>query len=62
VLVARRAEKLEELKADILKADSSSKVHLLPLDVMDRSAVAGLLEGLPADFKDARLSKSFGLD
>jgi 3-hydroxy acid dehydrogenase/malonic semialdehyde reductase len=47
ILVARRLEKLEELKAE-LKTD----VHIAAVDVRDRSQVEKLFTTLPDGFKD----------
>lgn len=47
VLTARRFERLEKLKAEL---DSSTKIHLLALDVRDRDAVQAALTNLPAAF------------
>jgi 3-hydroxy acid dehydrogenase/malonic semialdehyde reductase len=60
VLIARRADKLEELKAEILKANSKSLVHLIPMDVLDRKAVASILDNIPTDFKDIDILVNVG--
>ena len=66
VLVARREERLEALKAEILAsasaaaASSSSssparpppKIHTAVLDVRDAAAVSGLLDSLPDEFRE----------
>ncbi|MEX1237534.1 MAG: SDR family NAD(P)-dependent oxidoreductase, partial [Pseudomonadales bacterium] len=49
VLVARRGERLGKL-AEALS--DKATVHTASLDVRDRAAVFGLLESLPADFRD----------
>lgn len=57
VLVARRQERLEALKAEILSSSSSSankdiKIHTAVLDVRDARAVSEFLETLPDEFKN----------
>ena len=47
VLVARREERLNEIKQDL---GEDLKVHLLPLDVRDREAVASSFASLPDEF------------
>jgi len=47
VLAARRIERLEKLK---LELESSAKIHLLRLDVRDRTAVEKALAALPSEF------------
>lgn len=49
VLTARRGDRLEELRSEL---SGHVPVHVAPLDVRDREAVAGLVAGLPADFAD----------
>lgn len=52
VLVARRAQKLEALRDEILFAYPAAKVHLLVLDVAELDAVQDLPNTLPAEFAD----------
>ncbi|TAN68979.1 MAG: SDR family oxidoreductase [Magnetospirillum sp.] len=47
VVCGRRAERLDALKAEL-----ATPVHAAALDVRDRTAVAALVAGLPADFRD----------
>ena len=49
VLVARRLERLEQLKGEL---SSSSEILLLQLDVCDRDAVTRTLENLPPEFAE----------
>lgn len=49
ILTARRVERLEKLKS---KLESSAKVHLLQLDVQDRTAVEKALTSLPDAFAE----------
>ena len=55
VLVARRLERLEALRAEILGSASGEfptlKIHAAVLDVRDAKAVSEFLESLPAEFK-----------
>jgi 3-hydroxy acid dehydrogenase / malonic semialdehyde reductase len=46
VLLGRRRERLEALRAEL----GESRAHVLPLDIRDRAAVAGAIEGLPEEF------------
>jgi 3-hydroxy acid dehydrogenase / malonic semialdehyde reductase len=46
ILAARRLERLQQL-ADTLKKDFSTEIHLLQLDVRDRSAVEAAVSTLP---------------
>ncbi len=46
ILAARRLERLEQL-ADVLTKESGSEIHLLQLDVRDRSQVESSLAALP---------------
>jgi NADP-dependent 3-hydroxy acid dehydrogenase YdfG len=64
VLVARRRERLEALRAEILASVSSPspscssrsfpdlRIHTAVLDVRDAEAVSGLLDSLPAEFRE----------
>lgn len=58
VLVARRRERLEALKDEILASISSSssdpplRIHTATLDVRDPKAVSEFLETLPLEFKE----------
>lgn len=45
ILVARRQEKLQQLAEEL--SQSTSDIHLLPLDVCDRAAVESALANLP---------------
>ena len=51
MLVARREDKLAEVKAEIEKAGSKAQVIPLTLDVTDRKQVAGLLAKLPSSLQ-----------
>ncbi|BAY79929.1 short-chain dehydrogenase/reductase SDR (plasmid) [Nostoc linckia NIES-25] len=51
ILAARRLERLQQL-ADILTQDFNTEVHLLELDVRDRSAVESAISNLPASWSD----------
>jgi 3-hydroxy acid dehydrogenase/malonic semialdehyde reductase len=50
ILCARREERLNQLKARLVK-DYQSQVHLMCLDVRDHHAVNQAVEQLPADFQ-----------
>jgi len=52
VLVARRADKLAELRNDLLAEFPTLHVHIVPLSVTDTDAVAALPAALPAPFRD----------
>jgi len=52
VLVARRTDRLEELKAQL---EGDIAVHTMTLDVRERSAVKDAVAGLPAQFADVDL-------
>ncbi|MFN6513904.1 MAG: SDR family oxidoreductase [Nostoc sp. CreGUA01] len=51
ILVARRLERLQQL-ADTLSQDFNTEVHLLELDVRDRSAVESAISTLPPSWSD----------
>ncbi|MBC1238702.1 short-chain dehydrogenase [Nostoc linckia z18] len=51
ILAARRLERLQEL-ADSLRQDFNTEVHLLKLDVRDRSAVESAISTLPSPWSD----------
>ena len=51
MLVARREDKLAEVKAEIEKAGSKAQVIPLTLDVTDRKQVDGLLAKLPSSLQ-----------
>jgi len=51
ILAARRLERLQQL-ADALTQDFNTEVHLLELDVRDRSAVESAISNLPASWSD----------
>ena len=52
VLVARRADKLAELRNDLLAEFPTLHVHIVPMSVTDTDAVAALPAALPAPFRD----------
>ena len=52
MLVARREQKLKELREEILSVYPSAKVHLLVLDVADLAAIAELPKTLPEEFAE----------
>lgn len=52
VLVARREQKLKELREEILSVYPLAKVHLLVLDVSDLAAIAELPKTLPEEFAE----------
>lgn len=49
VLAARRIEPLLALKEEL---EGKAEVHIIPLDVRDREAVQGAVEGLPERFRE----------
>ncbi|MCC5614066.1 SDR family oxidoreductase [Nostoc sp. CHAB 5836] len=51
ILAARRLERLQQL-ADTLSKDFSTEIHLLQLDVRDRSAVAEAISTLPPTWSE----------
>ncbi len=51
ILAARRLERLQQL-ADTLNKDFSTEIHLLQLDVRDRSAVESAISTLPPSWSD----------
>ncbi|MBD2676683.1 MULTISPECIES: SDR family oxidoreductase [Nostoc] len=51
ILAARRLERLQQL-ADTLTQDFNTEVHLLELDVRDRSAVESAISNLPSSWSD----------
>ncbi|WP_445633071.1 Short-chain dehydrogenase [Nostoc sp. DSM 114161] len=51
ILAARRLERLQQL-ADTLGQDFNTEVHLLELDVRDRSAVESAISNLPPSWSD----------
>lgn len=51
ILAARRWERLQQL-ADELKKEFDIEIHLLQLDVRDRSAVESAISNLPPDWSD----------
>ncbi|MEH2067696.1 MAG: SDR family oxidoreductase [Nostoc sp.] len=51
ILAARRLERLQQL-ADTLTQDFNTEVHLLELDVRDRSAVESAISTLPPSWSD----------
>ncbi|AWU73984.1 hypothetical protein CAS74_001782 [Pichia kudriavzevii] len=67
VLAARRKEKLEALKADLLAKYPSIKVHIESLDVSKTETIAPFLKGLPEEFSIVDVlvnnaGKALGLD
>ncbi|KAF2148995.1 NAD(P)-binding protein [Myriangium duriaei CBS 260.36] len=53
ILTARRGDALKEVKAAVAKeAGEGIKVHTVVLDVSDRKQVEGLLNNLPAEYKE----------
>lgn len=52
ILAARRVEKLEALKKELLAIDAALKIHLMELDVRDSAAIQKTITGLPAEFSD----------
>ena len=52
VLVARRADKLLELQADLVAEFPGLRVHVVPMSVTDVEAVAALPTSLPEAFRD----------
>jgi NADP-dependent 3-hydroxy acid dehydrogenase YdfG len=52
VLVARRADKLAELRNDLLAEFPTLHVHIVPMSVTDTDAVDALPAALPAPFRD----------
>jgi len=55
VLIGRRLDRLEALKADILREYSGLRVHIEALSVADTDKVAALPSTLPADFRDVEV-------
>ncbi|MEH2241803.1 SDR family oxidoreductase [Nostoc sp.] len=51
ILAARRLERLQQL-ADTLNKDFSTEIHLLELDVRDRTAVESAISTLPSAWSD----------
>lgn len=51
ILAARRLERLQQI-ADTLTQDFNTEVHLLELDVRDRSAVESAISNLPSSWSD----------
>ncbi|KAJ1446371.1 hypothetical protein M885DRAFT_546785 [Pelagophyceae sp. CCMP2097] len=52
VLVARRAERLQELAAEICCKYAGARVHCAPLDMCDMTGLEALPASLPAEFAD----------
>ena len=50
ILIGRRGDKLEALKADLLKSDSTLRIHTVQLSVTDYDGVAALPAKLPKEF------------
>jgi len=51
-LTARRVEKLQQLKQDILKSHPKIHVHAVQLDVRDKKQIDTVIAELPAEVKD----------
>eukprot|EP00729_Bicosta_minor_P013311 gene13311-33917_t len=51
VMLARRAEKLAELKAKIVAENEGAAIHCVTCDVADLAAVQALPDSLPEGFK-----------
>jgi 3-hydroxy acid dehydrogenase / malonic semialdehyde reductase len=67
VLAARRKQKLEALKADLIKDYPSIQVHIETLDVSKLETIEPFLSGLPEEFKSIDVlvnnaGKALGLD
>ncbi|CAG8625227.1 287_t:CDS:2, partial [Acaulospora morrowiae] len=52
VLAARRMERLEQLKNELLSENPSIKIHTHQLDVRDKSSVDSLVPSLPTELKE----------
>mmetsp|Transcript_22133 Transcript_22133/g.69274 ORF Transcript_22133/g.69274 Transcript_22133/m.69274 type:complete len:269 (-) Transcript_22133:306-1112(-) len=52
IIVARRGERLEALKKELVAAYPGLEVHCLVLDMMDIAKVESMVEDLPAGFKE----------
>jgi short-subunit dehydrogenase len=52
VLVARRADRLEALRAELAVADPETKISILPCDLSDLAAARRFLDELPAQVGD----------
>ncbi|KAJ3101505.1 hypothetical protein HDU97_001320 [Phlyctochytrium planicorne] len=55
VLTARRVDRLEDLKKDVEALNANAKVHIVELDVTDRSKVSETIASLPSEFKDVHV-------
>ena len=55
LLCARRLEKLQELKSEIISQFSNCKIHIFQLDVQNFEAVQTAIEQLPEDFKNINI-------
>lgn len=51
-MTARRVEKLQQLKQDILKSHPKIHVHAVQLDVRDKKQIDTVIAELPAEVKD----------
>ncbi|CAG8475382.1 12453_t:CDS:2 [Acaulospora colombiana] len=52
ILAARRIERLERLKQELLSENPEVKIHTHQLDVRDKSSVDSLISSLPAELKE----------
>ncbi|CAJ0833820.1 16197_t:CDS:2 [Entrophospora sp. SA101] len=52
ILTARRIERLDQLKDELLKKHPTIKIYTHHLNVCEKSNVDQLVSSLPADFKD----------
>ncbi|KAI8388016.1 uncharacterized protein BYT42DRAFT_558642 [Radiomyces spectabilis] len=52
VLAARRAERLEELKKDLLEKYPSIKIHVAALDISKKAEIDRMMAALPEEFKE----------
>lgn len=51
-MTARRLEKLEQLKSDLLKSYPKIHVHAVQLDVRDKKQIDSVIAELPTEVKD----------
>jgi len=52
ILGARRVDKLEELRSELIKQFPATKLHLVELDVRSMDSVQKMAEGLPKEFQE----------
>eukprot|EP00002_Diphylleia_rotans_P039110 TRINITY_DN899_c0_g2_i2.p1 TRINITY_DN899_c0_g2~~TRINITY_DN899_c0_g2_i2.p1 ORF type:complete len:261 (-),score=66.20 TRINITY_DN899_c0_g2_i2:1144-1926(-) len=55
ILVARRQEKLEQIRDEILAKFPETKIHLVLADVADQEKIASLPDSLPEDFRNVTI-------